>query len=61
MVQFENVASLVPVDYGTSGFGAVIRSVGGVKVRSTNGHKVFSWGLCVLFAVFLSWVGLFGI
>ena len=61
MMQLENVASFVPVDYGTSGFGAMLRSVGGVKVRSTNGRGFFSWGLCALFAVFISWVGLFGI
>ena len=60
MIQLETVASLVPVDYGTSGFVAILRCVGGVKIRS-NGRKIFSWGSCALFAVFLSWIGLFGI
>lgn len=61
MVQLETVASFVPVDYSTSGFGAILWSIGGVKIRSSAHHKVFSWGSCALFAVFLSWVGFCGI
>ena len=57
MVQLETVASFDPVDYSTSGFGAILWSIGGVKIRSRGHHKVFSWGSCALFAVFLSWVG----
>ena len=56
MIQLETVASFSPVDYSASGFGAILRSIGGVKVR-LGGHKIFSWGSCALFAVFLSWVG----
>lgn len=54
-IQLKTVASFAPVDYSTSGFGAMLRSVGGVKIRS-NGHNLFSWGSYTLFAVLLSWV-----
>lgn len=57
MMQLENLASFVPVDYGSSGFGAMVRSIGGVKLRSRNGHKVTSWGLYALLAALLSWLG----
>lgn len=61
MVQLENVAAFLPTDYDVSGFGAMLRSIGGVKVRSTNGRTIFSYGSYTLFALFLSWVGLIGI
>ena len=54
-IQLGTVASSVPVNYGISGFGAILWCAGGVRVRS-NGRKIFSWGSCALFAVFLSWI-----
>jgi len=60
IIQLKTVALLTPTDYGASGFGAILRSLWGVKVRP-KGQKVFSWGSCALFVVFLSWVGLFGV
>jgi len=60
VIQLRTVASFVPVDYSASGFGAILRSIGGVKVRS-KGPRVSSWGLCALFVVFISLVGLFGV
>ena len=60
-VQLEKVAASAPIDYGVSGFGAMVKSIGGVKIRSTNRHTFLSWGLYALFAVFLSWVGLIGV
>ncbi|KAF9652327.1 FMN-linked oxidoreductase [Thelephora ganbajun] len=61
MIQLGNVASFTPVDYGTSGFGAMLRSVGGVKIRSVNDHEVLSCSSYTLFVIFISWIGLFGI
>ena len=61
MVQLENVAAFLPINYDVSGFGAILRSIGGVKVRPTNSHTNFSWVSYALFAVFLSWVGWVGI
>ena len=60
-VQLEKVVAFVPIDYGVSGFGAMVRSIGGVNVRSKNCHTLLSWGLYALFAVLLSWVGLIGV
>ena len=60
IIQLKTVALFTPADYSVSGFGAILRSLWGVKVRS-KGRKVFSWGSYALFVVFLSWVGLFGI
>ena len=60
IIQLKTVALFTPVDYTVSGFGAILRSLVGVKVRPKS-QKVFSWGSYVLFVVFLSWVGLFGI
>ena len=60
IIQLKTVALFTPADYSVSGFGAMLRSLGGVKVRS-KGQKVFSWGPYALFVVFLSWVGFFGI
>lgn len=58
-VQLENVAAFVPIDHDVSGFGAMLRCIRGVKVRSTGGHtRMLSWGSCAFFAVLLSWVGL---
>ena len=54
--QLENVAASLPVDRNVSGFGAIVRSIGGVKVRSTNRRTIFSWGSYILFAILLSWV-----
>ena len=56
MMQLENLASFVPVDYGTSGFGSMLRSIGGVKVPSMNGHRVSSWRSYAIVAVLLSWL-----
>jgi len=61
MIQFEAIASFVPANHRTSGFGAMLRCVGGVKIPSTNSYRIFSWGSCTLFAVILSWVGLYGV
>jgi hypothetical protein len=60
-VQLEKVAGFAPIDYGVSGFGAILRSIGGVKIRSTSCHTILSWSSCALFAVILSWVGLIGV
>ena len=60
IIQLKTVALFAPVDYSVSGFGAILRSIGGVKVRS-KGPKVSLWGPYALFVVFLSWVGWFGI
>lgn len=60
-VQLENVAAFIPTNYDISGFGAILRCIGGVKVRPTNNHTTLSWGPYALFAVLLSWVGLVGI
>lgn len=61
MVQLENVAAFVPIDYDVSGFGAMLKSIGGIKVRQANGHRILSWASYALFAVLLSWIGLTGI
>ena len=55
MMRLENLASFVPVDYGTSGFGSMLRSIGGVN-PSMNGNRVSSWGSYAIFAVLLSWL-----
>ena len=60
-VQLEKVAAFTPTDYGISGFGAMVKSIGGVKVGSTDRHTSLSWGLYALFAVLVSWVGLIGV
>ena len=60
-VQLEKVAAFVPIDYGVSGLGAVMRSIGSVKVRSTNRHNFLSWSSYAHFTGFLSWVGLVGV
>ena len=58
MVQLEQAAASVPVDYNISGFGAILRSIGGVKIRSENDHPIFSLGSYALFGILLSWLGL---
>ena len=60
-VQLEKVAAFVPIDYDVSGFGAMVKSIGGVRVRSTNFHTFLSWSSYALFAVLLSWIGLIGV
>jgi hypothetical protein len=61
MVQLEKVAVFAPIDYDVSGFEAILRSIGGVKIRQANGHTILSWGSYALFGVLLSWVVLLGI
>ena len=59
MMQLENLATFTPFDYGASGFGAMLRSVGCVKIRSANDHKLSSWGSWpyAIFALLFSWLG----
>lgn len=57
-VQLEKVAL---IDYGVSGLGAMVRSIGGLKTRSTDCHTISFWISSALFAVLLSWVGLIGV
>ena len=59
-VQLGKVAAFVPIDYGVGGFGAMMRSIESVKVRSMNRHTFLCWGSYDLFTIFLSWVGLVG-
>ena len=54
MVQLEKTAAFLPIDYNVSGFGAILRSIRGVKVRPANGHTVLSWGSYALLGVLLS-------
>ena len=58
MMQLENLAAFAPLDYSASGCGAMIRSIGSVKVHPTNGHKFSSLGSWsyALFAVLFSWL-----
>ena len=57
MMQLEDIASFNSVDSGASGFGAMVRSARGVKIRSTEDRRVSPWGLYALFVVLLSWLG----
>ena len=53
-VQLGKVASFAPIDYGVSGFGAMVRSVLGVKVRPRDDCATFPQILSILFAVLFS-------
>ena len=60
-VQLEKAAAFEFIDCGVSGFGTMIRSTGGVKVRSTNCPTILSWSSCALFTVLLLWIWLIGL
>ena len=57
-VQLENVAVLVFIDDASvSGFGAMVKNIRGVEVRSTNCCTFLSWSSYTLFTLLFSWVG----